>query len=61
MNQFLVKVACLAHLSACPIPNGYKATISIDSKDKCERAARTVIASYGYKSSDFAISCQEKH
>lgn len=60
MNQFIVKVLCAAHLTTCPIPNGYKSALPAKDKTECEHRAKTVIAAYGYKSKDFTVSCEKK-
>lgn len=59
MKAFLVKVACVAHLQACPIPQGHQEVYKAHSKTECEHTVKTVIAAFGYPSSKFTVSCEE--
>ena len=58
--NFLVVVTCALHVATCPIPNGIKTDIKVENKKQCEAQAKLVIAAYGYKESDFRISCEKK-
>jgi hypothetical protein len=64
MINFLVKVACLAHLHACPIPHGYQVEVQLKNKVECEHKARQYVAGIagqlGLAAADFHITCEEK-
>jgi hypothetical protein len=58
--NFLVSVMCAAHISACPIPKGYHASVQVQSKQECEQMAKSYIAAFGYQAIDFRVHCREK-
>jgi hypothetical protein len=60
MTTFLVTVACLAHLKACPIPHGIHRTVELQSKSECIAQTHAVIKTLGFQPADFRVECREK-
>jgi hypothetical protein len=58
--NFLVTVMCLAHVHPCPIPNGYKSEFKAASVHECVVTAKTTIAYFGYKESDYRLTCEKR-
>ena len=60
MHEFIVTIACLAHMKACPIPEGAVSTYPAKTVQECQNNATKVIAAFGYKATDFRVKCSEK-
>jgi len=58
--NFILTVVCALHAGTCPIPKGIRTDIKVKDKSQCESQARLAIAAYGFRESDFVITCKGK-
>lgn len=58
--NFLVKVACAAHLTSCPISSPVEKEFVAKDQADCYAKVENMIAQFKYKSRDFKIQCRQK-